>query len=350
MKLKIASNYKMQKFSIGLSLFVLFSSVLFVRPGIWLNTFGVLTSPPGIVSIIVNAYENADNYVPLDYNSTFFIGVNIERASRIGLTGETSTQYGYYYDQPEVKDELLAATWTSIFPWVSIIATVIYSSKISKLRQKAQEAALPSILGMWSCIVGTLIAAQITLSVFNYINMMLMFIFAGMVNTIIYFYSKFHTTPLEASTFQLPTLSELDNCAVTTDQSPAMHTVQEIYSKDIAHFETRDGGIIVCPICQKTQKTDRNSCFSCGCRFEYGIPQNEKCTTLTEEHNIVINQLSSIVNDEMNPRITGAAPKELRPLFCRKCGASLINEESTFCINCGIKVVAMSAPTKGTEV
>ncbi len=55
----------------------------------------------------------------------------------------------------------------------------------------------------------------------------------------------------------------------TTPESQPAPTVQT------AEFESRSAQDIVCPICGKAQMSNRNSCYSCGCRFIFRDEQQQ---------------------------------------------------------------------------
>jgi hypothetical protein len=67
MIIKKASNKKTIRLSIVLSAVVFLSSFFFVGGGVWLNTYGVLTSPIGILGLVKNAATNIDHFEPIDF-------------------------------------------------------------------------------------------------------------------------------------------------------------------------------------------------------------------------------------------------------------------------------------------
>jgi hypothetical protein len=146
-----------------------------------------------------------------------------------------------------------------LFSWVAIAAALILSFKISKVRINAQESALPSILGMWCCILGAVVATQLTLLAFNYINASLMFAMAGVGIIIIYQYSKSHTTQTEKAVNIYPIAQNY------TKETSASEVV-----KDSVNSETHDTGSVACPACHKVQMANRQTCYSCGARLENG--------------------------------------------------------------------------------
>ena len=276
MKKSTILNKKVTLFSIVLSIFILLSSVLFVGRGVWINTVAVLSSPPAIVALAKNSIVNMNEYVPLNLYSWEFTPIHIERTTREVMTGVELGEYDWRNPLSEVKNQIIYAVWASLISWAAIATALILSSKISFARKNASESALPSILGIWCCILGTMTASVITLLAFNYIDMPLMFALAGVGSIIIYKYSKAHTTPIKKSK-DYPTLTNgpLEDTGIEKKQHQVVSNAQKDESTETAYFESQSVDEVVCPVCHKAQKPDRTNCYSCGCKFEYGVSQNE---------------------------------------------------------------------------
>jgi hypothetical protein len=111
-------------------------------------------------------------------------------------------------------------------------------------------------------------------------------------------------------------------------------------TKRVAHFESRGVDEIICPICQKKQKPDRNSCYSCGCQFLYGAIDNETDEeTLPDlENELYISYDAALSNDNYSENIANSSPEGPRTRYCRRCGEQLPTLDSLFCDKCGTKV------------
>ena len=243
------TNKKMKRFSIILSSLILLSSLLFVGRGVWLNTYGVLSSPPSFVGLIKYSIRNIQDYVPFNYYSPEFTGIHIERASREGLTGINLPDN----DRLDMLYQYTRASWASLLSWAAIITALILSYKIYYKREDTTKSALPSILGMWCCVVGTLTLSKLTLLAFNYISMPLMFAFSCVGSIIIYKYSISHMTAVTKS-------------SATVSSSPASSPP---FSKNNTPTSvTLNRNEIICPSCHKKQLSNRTSCYSCGYSFE----------------------------------------------------------------------------------
>lgn len=118
-----------------------------------------------------------------------------------------------------------------------------------------------------------------------------------------------------------------------------------------AYFETRFVLNIECPVCNKIQKPNRNSCFSCGCHFIYGDQESGEPVEILqaiEQGTLLSSPALSEKGDISDEGLTPAL-EERRPRFCHKCGEPIVSIDSQFCRMCGTRVIEAQA-AEYTEV
>lgn len=274
-----AINRRITRFSVILFIFLLVCSILFVRPGVWLNTSGVLRAPFGLIEILQDQFDDA----PLSIYDPIFRGAHDEIATRFAMTNA-----GAY----DLHKEVVKTVWLSFLDLIAIFMTILYTNTIVGIRRQSKKSSVPSVLGMWSCFAGAILFSDFTISYFNFINVPVMFILAGIGSTAIYLFSKEYSPPEDKPVINKlhrygdvedATSSEQDHQPMMTHEksenngdlkSKEDHTGGIAVETKIAHFASRTVGEITCPICQREQMSNRDVCSRCGCEFIYDDENN----------------------------------------------------------------------------
>lgn len=88
-----------------------------------------------------------------------------------------------------------------------------------------------------------------------------------------------------------PEFLDPNECSYTIETEPEQQEVPPAQPapiiQHIAHFQSRSGAPVTCPVCQQAQSSAHDFCFNCGGRFVYDSPTEAPPadTTANETHN-----------------------------------------------------------------